>query len=77
VLFPNMNEVMWRNRALQRNVAQVREDGHIVVEPELRPAVELASGEVRENRVLHQPEEAVEILRKLLHGRRQGTEAAS
>jgi phosphopantothenoylcysteine decarboxylase/phosphopantothenate--cysteine ligase len=33
VLVPSMNETMWRNAAVQRNVRQLRADGHHVIEP--------------------------------------------
>lgn len=40
LVFPNMNRVMWENVAVARNVAQLRADGHTVVEPRLVPAYE-------------------------------------
>lgn len=43
VLFPAMNRGMWRNAAINRNVRQLREDGHFVVEPNLGREVSNAS----------------------------------
>lgn len=45
VLVPAMNEAMWSNRAVQRNVQQLRDDGMYVIEPTLIfGAVDLATG---------------------------------
>lgn len=40
VFVPSMNEVMWRKPATQRNVAQLRADGHTVISP--RAGLEIA-----------------------------------
>lgn len=48
IFFPSMNELMWANRAVQRNVERLRDDGHRVVEPELVRTWEIASGTMRE-----------------------------
>lgn len=40
VFVPSMNEAMWTAKATQRNVAQLRADGHTVIEP--RVGLELA-----------------------------------
>jgi len=42
VFAPAMNRRMWETAPVQRNIAQLRRDGHLVVEP--RPALSLASG---------------------------------
>lgn len=42
VLIPAMNEAMWTNPAVERNVRQLRQDGSYVVEPAL--GVEVAKG---------------------------------
>ena len=42
VFAPAMNRRMWETGPVQRNIAQLRRDGHLVVEP--RPALSLASG---------------------------------
>jgi len=33
VLFPAMNHAMWANAAVARNVAQLRDDGYVIIEP--------------------------------------------
>jgi phosphopantothenoylcysteine decarboxylase/phosphopantothenate--cysteine ligase len=33
VFVPNMNEAMWRKPALQRNIATLEADGHLVIKP--------------------------------------------
>lgn len=66
VFCPNVSEEMWTKRALQRNVATLRDDGHIVIEPELAPAYEVDTGEVRESRVVPEPDRLVGLLREVL-----------
>lgn len=34
VFFPGMNELMWNNPAIQRNVEQLKQDGYYVVQPD-------------------------------------------
>lgn len=43
VFFPSMNLRMWEQPSVRRNVAQVRADGHIVVEPVPADGWEVAS----------------------------------
>jgi 3-polyprenyl-4-hydroxybenzoate decarboxylase len=43
VFAPAMNPVMWRSHAVQRNVRNLRADGHYVVEP--GPGISLTSGQ--------------------------------
>ncbi|MEV0158157.1 flavoprotein [Micromonospora sp. NPDC050686] len=42
VLVPSMNRAMWERPAVQRNVAQLREDGYVVVPPV--PVLALSTG---------------------------------
>ena len=55
VFYPNVNDVMWSKAAVQRNVETLREDGHIVIEPEVAVAYEVDSGEMRESLVIPEP----------------------
>lgn len=64
VFCPNVNDVMWRKRAVQRNVRTLREDGHLVLEPELAMAYEVDSGEMRESWVISEPERLVQRLQE-------------
>ncbi|MDQ3863289.1 MAG: Mersacidin decarboxylase [Actinomycetota bacterium] len=65
VLYPNVNDVMWNKSAVQRNVETLREDGHIVIEPEVATAYEVDSGETRESLVIPEPTQMVEQLREI------------
>ena len=57
--------VMWSKPAVQRNVETLREDGHVIIEPELALAYEVDSGEMRESWVIPDPERLVERLREI------------
>jgi phosphopantothenoylcysteine synthetase/decarboxylase len=65
VFYPNVNDVMWSKAAVQRNVETLREDGHIVIEPEVASAYEVDSGETRESLVVPEPTRLVEQLREI------------
>ena len=65
VFYPNVNDVMWRKAAVQRNVETLRGDGHVVVEPEVAFAYEVDSGETRESLVVPEPPQLVEQLREI------------
>jgi phosphopantothenoylcysteine synthetase/decarboxylase len=62
ILCPNLTDVMWSKDAVQRNVRTLREDGHVVLEPELAVAFEVDSGEMRESWTIPQPEQLIERL---------------
>ena len=71
LVVPAMNRQMWANPATQRNVAQLRADGVIILGPD---AGSQACGEVGEGRMI-EPEDAFEAIvsffqPKLLSGRR-------
>ena len=71
IVVPAMNRQMWANPATQRNVAQLRADGVIILGPD---AGSQACGEVGEGRMI-EPEDAFEAVvsffrPKLLVGRR-------
>jgi len=71
IVVPAMNRQMWANPATQRNVAQLRADGVIILGPD---AGSQACGEVGEGRMI-EPEDAFEAIvsffrPKLLVGRR-------
>lgn len=65
VFCPNMNAVMWSKAAVQRNVESLRQDGHIVVLPELVMAYEIASGTPQEGWTVPEPDRVVEALREI------------
>jgi len=55
-LVPAMNPSMWHKAAVQRNVATLRGDGHVVLEPEPGFTYEVASGEIVAGAVTPGPE---------------------
>lgn len=59
---PSMNTHMWENRAVQRNLKTLRDDGYFVIEP---GAGELACGTTGPGR-LPEPEDIVDRLLKML-----------
>lgn len=65
VFCPNVTQEMWNKAAVQRNVRTLRDDGHIVMAPELALAYEVDSGELRESWIIPEPEAFVERLRKI------------
>lgn len=65
IICPNLTDVMWSKEAVQRNVRTLREDGHVVIDPELAMAFEVDSGEMRESWIIPQPEQLVERLRRI------------
>ena len=62
VFCPNVNDVMWRKEAVRRNVETLREDGHVVFEPELALVYEVESGEMQESWAIPDPEQLVKRL---------------
>lgn len=65
VFCPNVHPTMWYKPAVRRNVAALREDGHVVVEPEAAFAYEVDSGETRESLVIPEPTRLVARLREI------------
>lgn len=55
LFFPSMNRRMWDRPAVRRNVAQLRADGHAVVEPVPAPAWHIATHDVQKNLGLPPP----------------------
>jgi phosphopantothenoylcysteine synthetase/decarboxylase len=49
LFFPSMNQRMWERRPVRRNVAQLRADGHVVVEPVPVPAWQIATQDLQTN----------------------------
>ena len=62
VFCPNVHPAMWNKAVVQRNVETLRDDGHIVIEPEVAAAYEVDSGETRESLVIPDPTRLVEQL---------------
>ncbi len=69
VLFaPSMNRIMWAKAAVRRNVAQLREDGHEIIEPEWPVRFELATRQMVANPSLPPPGRVCALLRERLTG---------
>ena len=67
VFCPNVHPAMWNKAAVQRNVEILREDGHVVIEPEVSTAYEVDSGETRDALVVPEPSDLAQRLRELHH----------
>ncbi|NQF13069.1 Mersacidin decarboxylase [Brevibacillus sp. HB1.3] len=65
--------LMWMKKAVQRNVNQLREDGHIVVNPVEAMAYEVASGTMQPNFVLPQGPAVMQEMRNVLLEREEST----
>jgi phosphopantothenoylcysteine synthetase/decarboxylase len=59
---PNLTDEMWSKRAVQRNIGTLREEGHIVIDPELAMAYEVDAGEMQESWIVLDPERLAERL---------------
>ncbi|MCT9931939.1 flavoprotein [Planotetraspora sp. A-T 1434] len=66
VFFPVMSSEMWANRAVRRNVTQLREDGHVVVDPAMAPRYDVAAGAFVESPAPPAPPRFVELVREHL-----------
>ena len=66
IFCPNVHDAMWSKRAVQRNVRTLREDGHIVMEPERARVYEVDSGEMRESWAVPEPELLVQRLQETI-----------
>lgn len=49
LFFPNMNSLMWQKAAVQRNISQLQQDGHIICPPIVRDTFEQASRSFKKN----------------------------
>jgi phosphopantothenoylcysteine synthetase/decarboxylase len=55
LFFPTMNRRMWTQSSVRRNVATLRGDGHVVVEPSMDKAWEIATRSMQPNPGLPAP----------------------
>jgi phosphopantothenoylcysteine synthetase/decarboxylase len=71
IFCPNLTDVMWSKRSVQRNIGTLREDGHVVIDPELAMAYEVDAGEMQKSWIVLDPEtlgeRLLEIRRQDLH----------
>ncbi|MEU7768845.1 flavoprotein [Nocardia sp. NPDC049190] len=66
VFFPVMSAQMWAKPAIQRNVAQLREDGHDVIEPAVGPRYDVALGNFVQSPAPPSPPQFIETVWKRL-----------
>ncbi|MFI6599557.1 flavoprotein [Nonomuraea sp. NPDC050536] len=62
IFFPSMNAAMWRKPSVQRNVAQLRADGHHIAGPVMTECWEIAGQDVRVGPGLPSPAQVAEII---------------
>lgn len=77
LLFPVMGGPMWTKPAVQRNVAQLREDGYTVFEPVWQDHFDPLLGRVHGHHSLPSPEQVLAIVRERLPGVRSRTLSAA
>ncbi|MFC4531071.1 flavoprotein [Sphaerisporangium dianthi] len=66
IFFPSMNAVMWKKPAVQRNVAQLRADGHHVAEPVMTQCWEIAGASVRTGPGLPSPGQVAGLVEHII-----------
>lgn len=66
VYFPVMGARMWHKPAVQRNIAQIREDGALVNEPEWHDGFDPTTGAVSHHPALPSPETVATVVEDLL-----------
>ncbi|MCY7759240.1 flavoprotein [Bacillus inaquosorum] len=69
LFFPAMNNVMWEKKAVNRNIQQLREDDHIVIDPVEIMAFEVSSGKRKLNRAIIPPDKALIEIAKVIETR--------
>ncbi|MHB8457350.1 MAG: flavoprotein, partial [Acidimicrobiales bacterium] len=72
VFLPSMNEQMWRNPAVQRNVDRLRSDGHHIVDPVQRNVYSASRREAYVGTGIPPPPDVVRFLREIVSERFSG-----
>lgn len=62
VFFPSTNETMWNQPSVQRNVTLLRQDGHVVVQPQLVESWTMSSRMFERHPGMPSPDRAAEIV---------------
>jgi phosphopantothenoylcysteine synthetase/decarboxylase len=62
MFFPSMNASMWGKRVTQQHVASLRDDGHVVVEPQERPGYVIWQRSFAPGPAIPPPELAAELI---------------
>jgi phosphopantothenoylcysteine synthetase/decarboxylase len=68
VFFPSMNVSMWEKGSVQRHIATLRQDGHMVVAPQQREIYEMWRHHVAPGLALPPPGEVTETIIKWIDG---------
>jgi phosphopantothenoylcysteine synthetase/decarboxylase len=66
VFFPVMSAEMWQKPAVQRNVAQIRHDGHHVIDPPWGPRYDISLGEFVGGPLPPAPPRFLEVIEQLM-----------
>ncbi|MET9297633.1 flavoprotein [Streptomyces sp. NPDC003077] len=66
VYFPSMGATMWHSPAVQRNIAQIREDGQHVAEPDWHDNYDVNTGAVSHHPTMPAPQQVAKIVGDLL-----------
>jgi phosphopantothenoylcysteine synthetase/decarboxylase len=66
IFFPSMNAEMWHKPSVQRNVAQLRTDGHHIADPVMAPSWEIAGGSVRIGPGLPSPSQIAGLIEQIM-----------
>ncbi|GAA2714148.1 MULTISPECIES: flavoprotein [Streptomyces] len=69
VFFPHMGSDMWNKPSVKRNIAQIREDGQHVAEPDWQDSYDVVSGTFNNHPTLPPPAKVARIVGELLAGR--------
>ena len=75
VFCPNIHPTMWNKAVVQRNVGILREDGHVVIEPEAATAYEVDSGQTIDSLVVPEPSDLVRRLLEIYRRDESGLSA--
>jgi phosphopantothenoylcysteine synthetase/decarboxylase len=66
IFFPQMNPLMWEKRIVQQHVAALRDEGHVVVEPEVRDIFEIWCGKIQKGYSMPLPDRVAELVGRWL-----------
>lgn len=67
IFVPAMNGAMWRKASVQRNVQQLRDDQHEVIDPEWRESYEVSSRSMVEHPAIPGPTDLIGVVKSHLH----------
>lgn len=77
LFFPSMNMQMWTKPSVQRNVNQLKADGHTVVEPKVIEGYEIATGCLTQQPALVTPQQFAGIIHSEISRRQPSIEESA